>query len=141
MKIFIRPNPHKFTIAKHEFTTTWGKPKIFCLKIWLPNGNLRVFGFHEKLNNLIKQCLSYVSISLLLNGSLHEKIIPTRGLHREPTISLFIYLFILWAEVLSHLLVKTEREDFLHGAKIAKGFQAFLILFSQMITIYFVELP
>lgn len=50
------------------------------------------------------------------------------------------YLFILGAGVLSWLLVKTEREGFLHGAKIAKGTQSFPIFFSQMIALFFVEL-
>lgn len=55
----------------------------------------------------------------MVSGSPFGKIIPTRGLHQWDPLS--SYLSTLGAEFFSRVLVKTEREGFIHGAKIAKG--------------------
>lgn len=50
------------------------------------------FGFHEKFNLVVKECISSISFSILLNGFPSGKIIPTRGLKtRGFFVSLFIH--------------------------------------------------
>ena len=60
---------------------------------------LKVVGFDQKVINLIYQCISTVSFTLLLNGSKSSSFSPSRGIrHGDP---LSPYLFILCSEVLA----------------------------------------
>ena len=63
---------------------------------------LKTLGFDQKVINLISQCISTVSFTLLLNGSRSSTISPSRGIRQGDPVSL--YLFILCSEVLSRLI-------------------------------------
>ena len=80
---------------------------------------LRLFGFSPMFIQWIEQCLSTISFSILLNGSPHGRLFPTRGLGQGDPIS--PYLFILCSEVLSRILARAENIGFIHGVKISRA--------------------
>ena len=63
---------------------------------------LNKFGFHDKLINWIKECVTSVSFSILVNNGPTEMFVPRRGLRQGD--SLFLFLFILCAKVLARKL-------------------------------------
>ena len=63
---------------------------------------LREFGFPMMTVNLILNCVTSNSLSLLWNGERVENIIPTRRLRQEDPLS--PYLFVLCLEKLGHLI-------------------------------------
>lgn len=79
---------------------------------------LRCFGFSQLWRNLVMQCVSTVSFSVLLDGSPFGFFKPSRGLRQGNPLSAF--LFILGMEVLSCLVLRGESEGSLHGLKIAR---------------------
>lgn len=79
---------------------------------------LRCFGFCEKWIQLICQCLSSVTYSILLNGGLYGMIKPARGLRQGDSLSPF--LLILGTDVLSRLISRAERLGQIHGIKISR---------------------
>lgn len=79
---------------------------------------LRCFGFSNTWIQLIRQCISTVSFSLLLNGSTLGLFRPHRGIRQEDPISPF--LFILCSEVLSRLLISAEANNLISGLKISR---------------------
>lgn len=87
----------------------WG----FILKI------LKCFGFSDKWVRLIHQCISTVSYSVLLNGSLHGFFQPQRGLCQGDPLSPF--LFIIASGVLSLFILQAESWGMLHGHVMARG--------------------
>lgn len=76
------------------------------------------FGFSSKVNVLILDCVSVASVDLLLNGSVFNKIDMQRGIWQGDPLSLF--LFIMYAELLSRMLLKLEQEEKIHGIKIGR---------------------
>jgi hypothetical protein len=83
---------------------------------------LKIFsclGFCPKWIQLIEQCISTVSFSVLLNGSPYGKISHSRGLRQGDPISPF--LFLLGSEVLSRLILKEELAGTIHGIKISRN--------------------
>lgn len=65
------------------------------------------------------QCVSTVSYSYLINDTVHDSVIPQRGIrHGDP---LSPYLFILCGQVLSRLCQRAEREGILQGIRVANG--------------------
>ncbi|WZY89335.1 hypothetical protein YC2023_046070 [Brassica napus] len=78
---------------------------------------MRYMGFGEKWIGWIMACISTVTYSVLINGAPEGLITPKRGLRQGDPLS--PYLFILCAEVLSHLCNKAMRDRSLLGVKIA----------------------
>lgn len=79
---------------------------------------LRSLGFHSKWIHMIKQCISMVSFSILLDGSPFGRFFPQRGLKQGDPLSPF--LFTLGLEVMYRLLIKDELAGNIHGIKISQ---------------------
>ena len=62
-------------------------------------------------------CISSVTFSVWINGSPEGHIVPERGIRQGDPLS--PYLFILYAEVLSHIMNSSMNERSLGGIKIA----------------------
>lgn len=75
-------------------------------------------------------CISTVTYSVLISGALEGFITPNRGLRQGDHLS--PYIFILCAEVLSHLSTTVMNDRFLLGVKIAIQAPAVNHLLSQM---------
>jgi len=65
---------------------------------------LQELGFHPTWNSWIKQCISSVSYSIIVNDKPNDLFIPTRGIRQGDSLSL--YLFILFMEALNSMLLK-----------------------------------
>ncbi|KAJ0770489.1 putative RNA-directed DNA polymerase [Helianthus annuus] len=76
------------------------------------------FGFHHKMVKWIMTCVSTVSYSLCINGSLHGYFRGKRGLRQGDPMS--PYLFTLVMEVLSLLLKRAASMPFKYHAQCAK---------------------
>lgn len=79
---------------------------------------LKCYGFDDRFSNLILQCVTTPSFSILLNGSPVGFFKSQRGLRQGDPIS--PYLFILCGEVLSRLLLELEEKKKIHGVCLAK---------------------
>ena len=77
------------------------------------------FGFLDKWTQMISQCISTPSFSILINGSPVGLFTSNRGIHQGDPISPF--LFILVIDVLSWLFLQKEAEGSLQGIKIARN--------------------
>lgn len=80
---------------------------------------MRKMRFHKKWILLIMMCVPTVSYSVLINDEPREKIIPSRDLHQENPISL--YLFLLCAKGLSAMMKSKEREGHIKGTAVSRG--------------------
>lgn len=60
---------------------------------------LENFGFHSKWIQWVEQCISTSSFSVLVNGSLFGRFMPSRGIRQGDPLSPL--LFFLCSEVLS----------------------------------------
>ena len=76
-------------------------------------------GFHEKWIQLIMQCITTVSYSMIINGSVHGCIFPTRGLRQGDPLS--PYLFLLCVDGFSSLIKDATRNQMLSGISICRG--------------------
>ena len=74
---------------------------------------MKHMGFNTKWISWIMKCVTTVSYSVLINGSPHGNIIPGRGIRQGDPLS--PYLFILCAEVLSHMMKQAESTRNLKG--------------------------
>lgn len=68
---------------------------------------------------LIWLCISLVSYSILLNGSLFGKIVPHRGICQEDLLSL--YLFLIVTKCLSRMISRAESLNLLPRVKVAES--------------------
>ena len=84
-------------------------------------------GFHEKWISLNMQCISIVSYSVIINGTVNGCIHPTRGLRQGDLLS--PYLFILCADGFSSLIKDMARNQVLSGISICRGCPMVLHLF------------
>jgi len=80
---------------------------------------MRKMGFAEQWIQLIMNCVSTVSYSVLINGQPMKQFSPSRGLRQGDPLS--PYLFLLCAEGLSALIRTAEREGRISGVPIAVG--------------------
>ena len=76
-------------------------------------------GFHEKWIQLIMQCITTVSYSMIINGSVRGCIFPTRGLRQGDPLS--PYLFLLCVDGFSSLIKDAARNQLLSGISICRG--------------------
>ena len=80
---------------------------------------MRKLGFQEEWIRLIMMCVTTVSYLVLINREPKGKIIPTRGLRQVDRIS--PYLFVLYAEGLTTMLQRDEREGLISGISVCRG--------------------
>ena len=78
---------------------------------------MRRMGFCEKWISLIMICVSSVSFSILINGSPKGFVKPERGIRQGDPLS--PYLFIIFAEVLSHMMTRAAMRRKIQGIKIS----------------------
>ena len=88
---------------------------------------LKALGFDQKATNLIYQCISTVSFTLLLNGGKSASFSSTRGIREGDPPS--PYLFILCGEVLARLINREVGGRLISGAKLAPGAPSISSLF------------
>lgn len=80
---------------------------------------MRRMGFAEKWIRWIMICVSTVSFSVLIKGTPRGFIKPEKGIRQGDPLS--PYLFILCAEVLSHMMSKAATERRVQGIKTGNG--------------------
>ncbi|XP_019199913.1 PREDICTED: uncharacterized protein LOC109193526 [Ipomoea nil] len=103
----------------------WGALKLDMAKAYdrmewpFLRNMMMALGFHDRWVDLIMECVTTVSYSILINGSRSDPIIPTRGLRQGDPLS--PYLFIICAEGLSLLLQQANRAGLIHGCRVARG--------------------
>src|ERR1044072_3960310 len=73
---------------------------------------MQQMGFPENWVNLIMECITTVSFSIMLNGSPQTPFTPHRGLRQGDPLS--PYLFILFGEVLTAMINKAIIDSSLH---------------------------
>lgn len=76
-------------------------------------------GFGDKWVNLIMECISTVSYSILVNGEPKGDIKPSRGLRQGNPLS--PYLFLLCSEGLNRLIPAAAREDEIRGFSLCRN--------------------
>ena len=76
-------------------------------------------GFAKKWVDLIMNCISFVSYSVIINGEACGNITPSRGIRQGDP--LFPYLFLLCAEGLLALIHKAARDKHINGISIGRG--------------------
>ena len=97
---------HKFRKVKGK--TAWVALKLDMKKAYdrlewdFIKNCLHQYGFHNRFINLIMECITTVSYSLLVNGESVGMIKPTRGIRQEDPLS--PYIFILCMEIMSSML-------------------------------------
>ena len=76
-------------------------------------------GFSKKWVDLIMNCISSVSYSVIINGEACGNITPTRGIRQGDLLS--PYIFLLCVEGLSALIHKVTRDKQISGISIGRG--------------------
>lgn len=83
---------------------------------------MRLFGFNEKWISWIMGAVRSVQYSVLINGTPHGLVTPQRGIRQGDPLS--PYLFILCADILSHLIKRSAADGDIQGIKIGNGVPA-----------------
>ncbi|KAA3478991.1 reverse transcriptase [Gossypium australe] len=76
-------------------------------------------GFESCWINLIMQCISTVSYSVILNGQIGNSFYPSRGLRQGDPLSPF--LFLICGEGLFSLMRLAQREEHFRGVKVSRS--------------------
>lgn len=76
-------------------------------------------GFSNHIVSLVREMISSVSYTILLEGRAIGTVSPGRGLRQGDPMS--PYLFILILEVFHLMILKCQREGSIHGIAIARG--------------------
>ena len=80
---------------------------------------MRNMGFCDNWLNLIHECISTVSYSILVNGKPKGEIFLSRGIRQGDPLS--PYLFLLSSEGLNRMIQKVAREDIIRGFLLCKN--------------------
>ena len=88
---------------------------------------MKCLGFSQKWINLIMRCISFVSFSIIINGSVRGLIKPQRGIRQGCTLS--SYLFITCAEAFSSLLLQAEQQKRIRGLSFGRDLRISHLLF------------
>ncbi|XP_059436328.1 uncharacterized protein LOC132169286 [Corylus avellana] len=99
----------KLDMSKAYDRVEWGFLEEIMLKL----------GFDRRWIQKVMLCVQTVTYSVLINGQAHGHIRPSRGLRQGDPLSL--YLFILCAEGLSHMLGKAEENKHISSLPITSG--------------------
>lgn len=76
-------------------------------------------GFSNDWVQQVMECISSVSFSFKLNGTIFGDLQPTRGLRQGDEIS--PYLFLICAEAFSTLLTRATDQKEIHGVRVCRG--------------------
>lgn len=96
---------------------------------------LKQLGFDDTFIQWIYECISFSSLSFLINGSPHGNLKPSRGIRQGDPMSPF--LFVLYIEILSRLLAKEEQLSHFKGIKISRTSPSIShLLFADDLVIY-----
>ena len=76
---------------------------------------MKKMGFHDKWVNLIMNCITSLSFSFIVNGTLMGLVNPSRGLRQGWTLS--PYLFLLCVEAFSSMILGAKRNNDLMGLR------------------------
>ena len=90
---------------------------------------MKCLGFSQKWISLIMRCISSVSFSIMINGSVRGLIKPQRGLRQGCPLS--PYLFITCAEAFSSLLLQAEQQKRIHGLSFGRDLRISYLLFAD----------
>lgn len=85
--------------------------------------------FSAKWVNLVMNCISTASFSVLINGVAKGLIHPQRGLRQGCPLS--PYLFIMCAEGFSNMLVQAENQKLIHGLSFNRDLSITHLLFAD----------
>ena len=80
---------------------------------------MRLFGFCNKWISWIMAAVKLVHYSVLINGTPHGNIAPTRGIRQGDPLS--PYLFILYGDILSHLIKGRASSGEIRGVRLGNG--------------------
>lgn len=103
---------NSFMAIKTDITKAYDRLEWDFLQETLLN-----FGFDTQWVQWIMTCVRSTTFSVNINGSPHGFIQPERGIRQGDPLS--PYLFILCAEVLSHMMKRAETQGLIRGIKIS----------------------
>ncbi|XP_057793075.1 uncharacterized protein LOC131009681 [Salvia miltiorrhiza] len=80
---------------------------------------IQKLGFLDRLRRVIMKCMRLVPFSFLMNMSIFDDLVPSRGLRQGDPLSPF--LFVLYAQGISFLFHRAQRKQVIHGVPIVPG--------------------
>ncbi|KAH9648147.1 reverse transcriptase domain-containing protein [Citrus sinensis] len=87
------------------------------------------FSFSNKWRSLIMSCITTAQFSVIINGTPKGLILLEKGLRQGCPLS--SYLFIMYAEAFSNLLIQAERKQQIRGLRFAKDVTISHLLFAD----------